>query len=500
MRMNKLSSEILKYKPNQLKFILSYCVDEFFSRVNSDTVYPRTEVGSMFRDTFQSDGLNDESLMRSISDLILDKAIYKQNKRYFKFIDTGDSSVNPIACLINSLINQNMTSHLSDSPGATYNEISVLLKLRELIGYPVPDDADINIESVGGYFTSGGMMANTAALLVSRNNFFIESQILGLPEIKPKIIVSDLSHYSISNAVGWLGFGEKNVIQAPTKGFDYDIIALEKIVDDLYLAGEKVLMIVTTLGDPYSMSIQNISDIKKICERYNIWLHGDAANGGMLIFSKNYNFLIKDIVLCDSVSLDPHKSGGLNYPCSVFLCKDFTKFNSVISYWNIVNKKGSFDLGSITPFLNSRSFDSLKLWLSMKAYGMDGMAAMIDRKIETTRLLYETLKGFDNKIIFWNDPQTFSIVFQIVPKSHLKNIVNITIGDILEIGSKQASIKGSLERKAGIQVHNFMLPVKVKYPELNRTDRVEVLCIHNGHESIDATLIEKLKEFIKNYD
>jgi|GEM_PF-4287720 len=245
------------------------------------------------------------------------------------------------------------------------------------------------------------------------------------------------------------------------------------------------------------MAIDNIKEIREICDEYNIWLHGDGANGGVLIFSSKYRSLVRDIHLCDSVSLDPHKAMGLNYPTSVFLCRRYKDFNSVISNWTIINKKGSFDLGSTTPFLNSREFNSVRLWLLLNAFGLKGVAKMIDNKIDATKKIYLRLKPLKNKeIMLWNKPMTFSILFQIVPHSFRGKSKDKTF--FYKLSKAQKMFKKQLEN-IGIEIHEFELPILMRYPKAKCNGFTTVLSIQNAHEKIPDDILVKLIKAIRNY-
>jgi L-2,4-diaminobutyrate decarboxylase len=484
----KLASQIHLADKEQLKQIASTIVDLFFKYLNKDII----EYDCNF-DLFGKDGVqNNCELLNLIEHEIFGKAIYKSAPKYLKFIDNGVSSVNLIAATINSLLNQNLTAHLTDAPRATINEISLLNYIRQKIGFDFVERPG-GILDIGGYFASGGMMGNMAAILVARNNLLPNVQKTGVREDVKLIVPFFASHYSTWHAMGWLGLGEDNVVHVKTNNFKYDIVELEKIVQELRNSNKKILAVVASLGDPYSMSIDDIPSIRKICDKYEVWLHGDGANGGILIFSKEFRDRLGEVHLCDSISLDTHKALGLNYPGGIFVCKEISKFNKIISHWNIINKPDSLDLGATTPFLNSRGFDSLKLWLLLKLYGEDGLAAIVDNKLKTVYDIFLKLRQ-EKRILLWNKPETFSILFQIMPQDF--NINNFS----LEVLSKyQVSFKQDLEQATGIKIHSFILPANLHFKTDIKGD-VEVLSIQCAHEKIEPEIINNLIAFIQKHN
>jgi glutamate/tyrosine decarboxylase-like PLP-dependent enzyme len=498
-KQNQLNRVLLQNNQETFEYISAQLVRKFYKHVNSDKNYPISG-NNPKTERFSTTGMPIEKLLDTIDKRIFDTAIYKSKQSYLAFIDNGTNGINFPTAVINSLLNQNMTCHLTDSPGATPIEISTILEIRRMIGYDITDEVK-ELGNVGGCFVSGGMMANMTAILIERNKLFENCQQKGLPDKKPKLIIPDATaHYSHWNAMGWLGFGEENVVRVKTKGFHYDLDALEEIILQLESQNQPILGVVVICGDSYSMTIDNIPKVHDICKKHGLWLHGDAAAGGALIFSKKYRNKINGIELCNSITLDPHKSMGMSYPSSLFLCKNPKDFNTIISYWNIVNKKGSFDLGIISPFLNSRGFDSLRIWLMFKAFGTDGVSKMVDNKIDSTMKIYSEMKKVSSNIIFWNEPETFSILFQIVPKTiDISSIVdNESI--LVELDMHQGKFREELDRNTGIKINSFTLPVKLRFPFNDSRQKFStVLCLHNAHEQVNSKIIENLVKEIERY-
>ncbi len=496
---NQLNRVLLQNNQGTLEYISTQLIRKFYEHANSNENYP-VNGSSPKIERFSAKALPIEKLLKTIDKRVFDTAIYKSKQSYLAFIDNGTNGVNFPTAVINSLLNQNMTCHLTDSPGATPIEISTILEIRRMIGYDIVDDVK-ELGDVGGCFVSGGMMANMVAILIERNKLFENCQQKGLPEKKPKLIIPDATaHYSHWNAMGWLGFGEENVVRVKTTGFHYDLDALEETILQLESQNQPILGVVVICGDSYSMTIDNIPKVSDICKKHGLWLHGDAAAGGALIFSKKHKNKIAGIELCDSITLDPHKSMGMSYPSSLFLCKNPKEFNTIISYWNIVNRKGSFDLGIISPFLNSRGFESLRIWLMFKAFGTNGVSKMVDNKIDSTMKIYKELKKKSSNILFWNEPETFSILFQIVPKTIDASKILENDAIISELDKHQARFREELDKNIGIKINSFTLPVKLRFPfNDGRQKFATVLCLHNAHEHVSQKIVKNLVKEIGRY-
>lgn len=497
-----LDSSLLENDLNTLQDLISRLITAFFKKAKG------FEKQDWLPPTLESFPDYGDASVKSIAEIliseILGKAKYKCRSRYLAYVDNGVSVVNVIAAPVIALLQQNMTTHVSDSPGATLNELSVLRTIRHLIGYETPCGPP-SIQEVGGTFVSGGMMGNMLALLQARNRLRPESQKKGVTGSPLKLVLGEnISHFSFWNALGWLGMGESNIEFVETNRFRMNPEALDATLKKIAQRGEEVLMVVASLGDSSSHTIENVGPIRKICDTHKVWLHGDGANGGCLIFSDKYRHLSQEFHLCDSITLDPHKALGLNYPCSLFMCKNIDEFNSVISYWNIVNKPGSLDLGIISPFLNSRGFDSLRLWLLMKMFGIRGIGRIIDRKIDATHKVRKKLDTLGQNIIFWADTCSFGIVFEIVPQSFLfRAFTPFSLEDDRTLSNIQLACVSYLQRRYQIDVNTFQLPVSIRGEKREKDSLSQVIALHNGHEEIpdkvSDDLVQGLREFIAMY-
>lgn len=495
------SSILLENDPETLTRIIDFEIKSYFDYAQNggESHYDGKNI---VLDRFNEEPLSMKEFAQVVSDEILGRAIYKSRPEYLSFVDNGASSANVLAAPLISLMQQNMTTHLTDAPGATMNEISLLLLLRKLAGYSAPE-APKNLLEIGGNFVSGGMMGNMEAVLIARNNLFPDAQKKGFYGSKPvKIILPYFaSHYSLWSAFGWMGFGEENAVYVDTKDFRYDINKFAKTVRTLKENEEPVLMAVASLGDSYSMTIENVRAVSEICREHNIWLHGDGANGANIIFSRKHREVGDSIHLCDSITLDPHKALGLNYPCSAFLCRKPETFNSVVSHWNIVNRPDSLDLGMITPFLNSRGFDSLRLWLALRLFGLRGFAQTIDNKIDMTKEIYKDLKELGEKVHFWSHPKYLAFLFQVVPPSMAPMQPSALDQEGRKnLGHYQEAFKKFLKEKTGINLHSFGLPTSVLTgKEDERNNFCNILALHNGHENLPEKLRRSLVNAVNDF-
>src|SRR5262245_55236727 len=61
---------------------------------------------------------------------------------------------------------------------------------------------------------------------------------------------------------------------------------------------------------------------RKIGPEHGLWVHADAAYGGLFRLLEEGESLIPGLELCDSVTLDPHKGPFLPYATGCLLVRD----------------------------------------------------------------------------------------------------------------------------------------------------------------------------------
>jgi len=165
-----------------------------------------------------------------------------------------------------------------------------------------------------------------------------------------------------------------------------------------------------------------IEEVNKICKKYNMWLHIDAAWGGGALLSKKHKHLLKGIEEADSVTWNPHKMMGVINQCSAFLCKKkdiLAKCNKMNASYLFQQDKlydVSYDSGDKT-LQCGRHVDVLKCWLMWRSKGDIGFENHINHLFSLADLLYKEVKARDNFEAVFDNPQCTNVCFWYIPKS-----------------------------------------------------------------------------------
>jgi aromatic-L-amino-acid decarboxylase len=154
-------------------------------------------------------------------------------------------------------------------------------------------------------------------------------------------------------------------------------------------AGYLPLACVATVGTTSTTSIDPVRAIAAICAAANIWLHVDGAYGGVAAVSPKYRHVLDGVELADSLVVNPHKWLFTPIDCSAFYTRrpDVLKraFSLVPEYLVTREQDDVVNLMDYGVQLGRR-FRALKLWMVIRAFGADGLAARLERHCELARL------------------------------------------------------------------------------------------------------------------
>jgi aromatic-L-amino-acid decarboxylase len=265
-------------------------------------------------------------------------------------------------------------------PIGTFVEEEVTAWLRELVG--IGDDG-------WGVLTSGGVMANLMAMTVARD--------VWLPTIRgtvgtprggaldgARVYVSDQAHFSISRALGVLGFPDETLRVLPCDDrFRLEAAPVAEAIEADRSAGLTPLAIAAVAGSTNTGSVDDVPALADLAQRESVWLHVDAAYGGAARLSTRDAHRVPGLERADSVTVDPHKwffqaydIGGLVVRRREDLLRTFHK--SPEYYRSARPEDEPLDWYQYS-LEGTRRFRALKLWMSWKQLGTAGLGALVER-------------------------------------------------------------------------------------------------------------------------
>ncbi len=296
------------------------------------------------------------------------------------------------------------------SPAATELEQVALDWLRQMLGLPQPLFGVINDTA-----SSGVLYALAAAREASPYLYIRQRGMAGRHELPPLCMyASQEAHSSVEKAALVLGIGQDNFRKISTDSeFRMDVAELERRIQEDFAAGSQPFAVVATVGTTSTTSIDPVPQIAAICEKYKLWLHVDASYGGSAAVDPQMQWVLAGCERADSLIVNPHKWLFTPIDCSVLYTRKpkvlKAAFSLVPEY--LRNSEGvDEEVPNLMDYGNAlgRRFRSLKLWMVMRYFGQDGLAARIS---EHNRLAHDLGQWIDESPDFERmAPAPFSLV------------------------------------------------------------------------------------------
>ena len=295
--------------------------------------------------------------------------------RFYAFVPGPGGFVGAMADALASGFNVFAGHWLAASgPGAV--ELQTIDLLRQACGFPA---------AAGGLFLSGGSMANLSGLATAR------AVKLGGPDANAIIYLSDQTHSSVAKALRVLGFAASQVRSIPVDdGLRMDAKTLEQAIASDRLHGKRPFCVVASAGTTNTGAVDPLEALASICRKHDMWLHVDGAYGAAAALTNRGRAALPGLELADSIALDPHKWLFQPFEIGCVLVRDMRHLRQAFAVHPEDNASYLADVGRMAErevvFYEhgvqlTRSFRALKLWMSLRIFGLEAFRATIDRGI-----------------------------------------------------------------------------------------------------------------------
>lgn len=342
--------------------------------------------------------LNHEAMEEIISDfkkVVVPGITHWNHPGFMAYFNSSASIPGILAELLISTFNVNGMVWKT-SPAATEMEQVTLNWFRQMLGLS---------EDWWGIIYDCASITSMHAIAAARENMNLnirEKGMGGRSDLsKLRLYTSIHAHSSIEKGALTLGIGLDGIVKIPADDeFQMIPAELEKSIKEDKAKGWLPFCVAATIGTTSSTSIDPLNEITEICSKEDIWLHVDAAHGGVAAMLPEKKDILNGIEKADSLVVNPHKWMFTPLDLSVFFTRkpDVLKraFSLVPEY--LKTKEDSevvnyMDYG--VPL--GRRFRSLKLWFIIRYFGVEGIK---DRIREHIRIANEIAAKIDEHLLF----------------------------------------------------------------------------------------------------
>jgi aromatic-L-amino-acid/L-tryptophan decarboxylase len=330
-------------------------------------------------DSIESGTPFDELLEHVLRD-VLDHAGRIDHPRFMAFVPSSPVWPSILGDILAAGFNVFGGTWLASSGPSTV-ELEVLSWFKRWIGFG---------DSAAGLLTSGGSAANMLAIACARLTRY------GGHEPRAVLYVSGEAHSSVTRAAAMLGFHRDRVRHVPTDdGLRMRADALEDMADADRAAGLEPFMLIANAGSTNTGAIDPLVSLRAVADAYGMWLHADAAYGGFAVLAEDGRAALRGLDAADSVTLDPHKWLFQTFEAGCLLVRDGHRlgdaFHVMPDYLQdtAVTRQRHADDGEVNfadrGLQLTRATRALKIYLSVRYFGVDAFRAEIARTLELAR-------------------------------------------------------------------------------------------------------------------
>ncbi len=283
---------------------------------------------------------------------------------------------------------------------AVYVERQVIAWLTELFGFP---------QDSTGLLVSGTSMATVLGLAVARERVApgkVRSEGVAASPRPLVAYASAEAHVSVRKALELLGLGGNALRRVPVdESFRMDPRVLMEMVAADRSAGYEPFCVVGTAGTVTTGAIDDLAAVADICSAEGLWLHVDAAFGGALMLCEDLRPGLAGIERADSLAFDLHKWMHVPYDAGCVLVRDAEAHRATFSADRDYLSRFERGTGAGDPWYTdfgpelSRGFRALKVWVTLRAHGLDRLGEMVEKNCEQAAYLAARVAERDGWVV-----------------------------------------------------------------------------------------------------
>ncbi len=270
---------------------------------------------------------------------------------------------------------------------------------------------------------------------------------------------------SIPKAAMVLGLGRAAVRRiAVDSAFRMRTEDLQTAIQQDIRDGRKPIAVVGSAGTVSTGSIDPLGEIADICAEHSLWFHIDGAYGALAALAAPEKF--RGINHADSISLDPHKWLYQPAGCGCLLYRDPGAAQAAFAHSEDYARTLSSDPIEGFAFFEeslelSRPFRALKVWLSLRFFGLRAFQQSIREDLLLAKTLASAIQS-NAELELLNPIELSAVCFRYVRQGANLDALNLAIlQKVIQRGKvyiSNATIHGKFALRACIVNHRSTEP------------------------------------------
>lgn len=362
-------------------------ISNYFERIEQFPVLSQIKPGDLVAQlpaTPPTTGESMDAILADVDRLIVPALTHWSHPSFFAYFSTSTSAPGIFGEMLSAAFDMKAMLWRT-SPASTELEEVALSWLRQLMNLP---------EEFDGIIYDTASVGSMHAIAAAREKLSLrirEDGMSGRTDLPLlRVYISEQAHSSIEKAVITLGLGQRSLCKVPTDAeFRMDADALAQAIEADKQSGAIPCCVVATVGTTSTSSIDPVPTIADLCEQHGIWLHVDAAYAGPAFLVPEMLSVMEGCERADSLVTNPHKWLFTPFDLSVLYCRHMDILRRAFSLVPEYLRTGESETvrnGMDYGIQLGRRFRALKLWMILRYFGHEGLAARIREHCRLARL------------------------------------------------------------------------------------------------------------------
>jgi len=310
-----------------------------------------------------------------------------QHPRFFAYFPANASPASMLAeQLANAISAQAML--WQTAPAANEMEEVMVRWLRDALGLA---------NHFTGTIHDSATTATLSAILTMRERALdykgLSAGLSGQPRLR--LYASAQNHSSVDKGARLAGIGQDNLVKIATDAnHGMDPAALDAAIKADMAAGYKPAGVILCVGGTSIGACDPIAACLKIAKAHDLYTHVDAAWAGSAMICSEFRGLWHGVDGADSVVFNPHKWLGVQFDCAVqFLADPTAQINTLGLRPEYLKTQGADEINNYNEWTVplGRRFRALKIWFTLRAYGLSGLRTRIGNHVAWSAQVAEVI-------------------------------------------------------------------------------------------------------------
>jgi aromatic-L-amino-acid/L-tryptophan decarboxylase len=362
-------------------------IADYFDRIEDLPVLAQIEPGDLKAQLPTAPPEKGEPMEQIIADidrLVVPALTHWSHPSFFAYFATSTSAPGIFGELLTAAFD-NKAMLWRTSPASTELEEVALDWLRQMMGLD---------EGLSGIIYDTASVSSMHAIAAAREGVEMRIREEGmsgrndLPLLR--VYASEQAHSSIEKGIITLGLGQRSLRKiSADREFRMDAKALAAAVEEDKRNGFLPFCVVATVGTTSTSSIDPVREIVPVCEEHKMWLHVDTAYAGSAAVVPELRYILDGCERADSIVTNPHKWLFTPFDLSVLYCRHMDLLRrafSLVPEYLRTPEQEKVRSGSDYGIQLGRRFRALKLWMIIRYFGHEGLAARIREHCRLAKL------------------------------------------------------------------------------------------------------------------